>query len=138
MASGNMFSLWRAVFVMSFMCSWYCYMGASGKATFYTPPYVPSACYGNDPKQFPAGNLFAVASDAFWDNGGVCGNHYQTTCIGPANNGDASPCRGRPIVVKIVDYCPSGCVGTIDLSQDAFADIADPDAGIVHINYERV
>ncbi|KAH9304812.1 hypothetical protein KI387_009216, partial [Taxus chinensis] len=32
--------------------------------------------------------------------------------------------------------CPSGCRGTFDLSADAFADIADPNAGKVNIHYQ--
>ncbi|RCV42079.1 hypothetical protein SETIT_9G186500v2 [Setaria italica] len=39
-------------------------MGASGTATFYTPPYTPSsACFGNAAE----GTMIAAASEAFWD-----------------------------------------------------------------------
>ncbi|GLJ27209.1 hypothetical protein SUGI_0533460 [Cryptomeria japonica] len=118
----------------------YCviYSRTEGTATFYTPPYVPTSCYGFDPSQFPAGDLFAAASDAIWDNGAACGSSYRVSCTGGTNEGVAVPCKSGSIVVKIVDYCPAGCRGTIDLSQAAFADIADPDEGKININYEQV
>uniref|UniRef100_A0A0D6R0K7 Expansin-like EG45 domain-containing protein n=1 Tax=Araucaria cunninghamii TaxID=56994 RepID=A0A0D6R0K7_ARACU len=128
----------RILFVTSFLFGLYCCMGDQGTATFYTPPYVPSACYGYDQSQFPAGNLFAAASDAIWDNGGACGRQYRITCTSGTNQGVAVPCKSGSIVVKIVDYCPAGCHGTFDLSADAFADIADPDEGKINIDYEQV
>ncbi|RWR91335.1 EG45-like domain-containing protein [Cinnamomum micranthum f. kanehirae] len=106
----------------------------TGTATFYTPPYVPSSCYGyeND------GVMIAAASDAIWDNRAACGRQYKVTCTGATNEGVPHPCRGSStVLVKIVDYCPAGCRGTIDLSQEAFASIADPDAGKIKITYER-
>ncbi|OMO89300.1 Barwin-related endoglucanase [Corchorus olitorius] len=85
-----------------------------GTATFYTPPYTPSACYGYEDE----GTMIAAASDEIWNNGAACGKMYQ---------------------VKIVDYCPSaGCRSTIDLSQEVFASIADPDSGVINISYQQV
>ncbi|KAJ7529006.1 hypothetical protein O6H91_15G029900 [Diphasiastrum complanatum] len=110
----------------------------SGTATFYTAPYVPSACGITDPNQLPPGGLFAAASDPIWNGGGACGSKYQITCTGPTNQGVPQPCRSGTITVQIVDYCPSGCQGTFDLSAEAFADIADPNAGKIFINYNRV
>ncbi|GLJ24489.1 hypothetical protein SUGI_0467710 [Cryptomeria japonica] len=137
MAGGGISSMWRAVFVMSFMWKWYCSMAEQGIATFYTSPYVPTACYGNDPDQFPAGDLFAAASDTIWDNGAACGRQYRITCTDATNQGVLKPCKSGSIVVKIVDHCPARCAGTFDLSRQAFADIADPDAGKVYINYDQ-
>ncbi|KAK8507960.1 hypothetical protein V6N12_025073 [Hibiscus sabdariffa] len=103
-------------------------------ATFYTVPYVPSACYGYEDD----GVMIAAASDAIWDGGAVCGRQYKVKCKG-ATNESPHPCRGQDyVVVKIVDYCPSGCQGTIDLSQEAFAAIADPDAGKIKIYFHQV
>ncbi|KAA8532430.1 hypothetical protein F0562_032463 [Nyssa sinensis] len=105
-----------------------------GTATFYTPPYVPSSCYGyeND------GVMIAAASDAIWGNRAACGRSYRVKCLGPTNNGDPHPCRGDgSVVVRIVDYCPPGCQGTIDLSQEAFASIANPDAGKILISFDQ-
>ncbi|KAI6690540.1 hypothetical protein NL676_027368 [Syzygium grande] len=48
------------------------------------------------------------------------------------------PCRrSEVVVVKVVDLCPpNSCQGTIDLSQEAFASIADPNAGDINIQYQ--
>ncbi|BAF25362.1 EG45-like domain containing protein [Oryza sativa Japonica Group] len=106
----------------------------SGTATFYTPPYTPSACYGFEDQ----GTMIAAASDVFWNGGAACGQQYVVTCTGPTNQGVPQPCTGQSVTVKIVDHCPSGCAGTIDLSQEAFAIIANPDAGKVFIDYQQV
>ncbi|XP_027176407.1 EG45-like domain containing protein isoform X2 [Coffea eugenioides] len=106
---------------------------ATGTATFYPPPYVPSSCYGFQNN----GVMIAAASDAIWGNRAACGRNYRVTCTGRTNLGVLQPCRGS-VVVKIVDYCPPGCRGTIDLSQEAFAIIADPNAGKVNIEYHQV
>ncbi|KAL3535304.1 hypothetical protein ACH5RR_003765 [Cinchona calisaya] len=74
-------------------------LAATGTAPFYTPPYVPSSCYGYQNK----GVMLAVASDTIWDNRAACGRNYQVTCTGPTNQGIPQPCRGS-VVVQIVDY----------------------------------
>ncbi|XP_034580914.1 EG45-like domain containing protein [Setaria viridis] len=107
--------------------------GTRGFATFYTPSYTPSACYGYEDQ----GTMIAAASDAFWNGGEACGHRYVVRCKGATNEGVAHPCTGRSVTVKIVDLCPAGCAGTIDLSQEAFAVIADPNAGKVQIEYRR-
>ncbi|KAK4404476.1 EG45-like domain containing protein [Sesamum angolense] len=83
------------------------------------------------------GVMIAAASDAIWDNSAACGRKYKIRCTGPTNEGVPHPCTGQSVVVRIVDYCPSGCSGTIDLSQEAFAVIADPDAGKVNIKFHQ-
>ncbi|XP_062165147.1 EG45-like domain containing protein [Alnus glutinosa] len=107
---------------------------AEGTATFYTPPYVPSSCYGyqND------GVMIAAASDVIWGNRAACGRSYRVKCTGATNLGVPQPCKGTSVVVKIVDYCPPGCQGTIDLSQEAFSMIVNPDAGKIKIEYNQV
>ncbi|OEL16141.1 EG45-like domain containing protein, partial [Dichanthelium oligosanthes] len=107
--------------------------GTAGLATFYTPSYTPSACYGFQEQ----GTMIAAASDVVWNGGAACGDRYVVRCTGATNEGVAQPCTGRSVTVKIVDLCPTGCRGTIDLSQEAFAIIANPDAGKVQIEYRR-
>ncbi|KAK9932004.1 hypothetical protein M0R45_019255 [Rubus argutus] len=104
-----------------------------GTATFYTPPYVPSSCngYEND------GVMIAAASNAIWDNRAACGRRYRVKCTGATNQGVPKPCKGNSVVVKIVDFCPPGCRGTIDLSREAFAAIANPDAGKIKIEFNE-
>ncbi|XP_058113165.1 EG45-like domain containing protein [Magnolia sinica] len=104
-----------------------------GTATYYTV-YVPSACYGYQDN----GVMIAAASDSIWDNGNACGRRYSVRCTGPTNQGVPQPCKGTNVVVKIVDRCPSpGCQATIDLSQEAFSTIADPNAGKINIDYQQ-
>ncbi|XVF88060.1 hypothetical protein PTKIN_Ptkin19aG0018800 [Pterospermum kingtungense] len=104
-----------------------------GTATYYTPPYVPSSCNGYQDD----GVMIAAASDAIWNNRAACNKRYSVRCTGATNQGVPQPCRGGSIVVRIVDYCPPGCQGTIDLSQEAFAMIADPNAGKIQIEYNE-
>ncbi|KAK9097965.1 hypothetical protein Syun_025010 [Stephania yunnanensis] len=104
-----------------------------GTATYYTPPYKPSSCYGYDEQ----GVMIAAASDAIWNNRAACGRMYRVRCVSGTNN-VPQPCRGGSVTVKIVDYCPPGCQGTIDLSQEAFAIIGNPDAGKINIDYVQV
>ncbi|KAG8372466.1 hypothetical protein BUALT_Bualt12G0069100 [Buddleja alternifolia] len=104
-----------------------------GTATYYTPPYVPSACNGNHDE----GTMIAAASDAIWEKGAACGKTYKVTCTGATNKGVSHPCTGQDVVVKIVDYCPRGCRGTIDLSQEAFSAIANTDAGKINVNFNE-
>ncbi|XP_062163330.1 EG45-like domain containing protein isoform X2 [Alnus glutinosa] len=106
---------------------------AQGTATFYTPPYVPSSCYGYQNN----GVMIAAASDAIWGHRAACGRRYSVRCIGATNKGPP-PCHGTSVVVKIVDYCPTRCHGTIDLSQAAFSAIANTDAGKIKIEYIQV
>ncbi|CAF2147789.1 hypothetical protein BRARA_A00707 [Brassica rapa] len=101
----------------------------SGIGTFYTT-YTPSACY----KDTPEGVMIAAASDTLWDNGRVCGKMFHVTCTGPRNP-VPHPCTGKTVTVKIVDHCPAGCASTIDLSFEAFSQIANPVAGIINIDY---
>ncbi|KAK3122015.1 hypothetical protein QOZ80_8BG0664020 [Eleusine coracana subsp. coracana] len=107
---------------------------ASGVATFYTQ-YTPSACYGNT----NMGNMVAAASDSLWNNGAICGQCYRVRCTGPAYGGSGNPCTGNSVLVKIVDRCASsdGCQSTIDLSKPAFAKIANTDAGVIRVTFDR-
>ncbi|KAJ4833136.1 endo-1,4-beta-glucanase [Turnera subulata] len=99
-----------------------------GIATFYTS-YVPSACYGNKEQ----GVMIAAAGDTLWNNGAVCGKTFTVKCTGPRNP-VPHPCTGQSVTVKVVDHCP-GCPSTLDLSKEAFTQIANPVAGIINIDY---
>ncbi|KAJ0030859.1 hypothetical protein Pint_12593 [Pistacia integerrima] len=103
----------------------------SGIATFYTPPYMPSACYGYEDQ----GVMIAAASDAFWNGGAACGQYYQVTCVSGTNAGVPFPCQGSQ---SVVDHCPPGsCRGTIDLSQEAYASVADTASGAINVYYQH-
>ena len=81
--------------------------------------------------------MIAAARKAIWDNKAACGRKFRVRCIGAPNQGVPKPRRGGSVVVKIVDLCPAGCQGTIDLSQEAFSKIADPNAGKIKIEYTQ-
>ncbi|KAL9440100.1 hypothetical protein AB3S75_018875 [Citrus x aurantiifolia] len=112
--------------------------GDVGTAARYGPPFLPTACNGNDQSQFPAGNLFAAAGEGIWDNGASCGRQYKLRCISAAVSGT---CINNTIQIKIVDRAqslvstPSLKGTTIVLSNTAFAAIANPSATVVNVEY---
>ncbi|KAG8047799.1 hypothetical protein GUJ93_ZPchr0008g13195 [Zizania palustris] len=81
--------------------------------------------------------MTAAASDKFWNNGAVCGRCFVVRCTGAAYGGGGNPCTGGSVTVKTVDNCASsdGDTSTIDLSREAFAKIANLDAGVVKVTY---
>ena len=82
--------------------------------------------------------MIAAASDAFYNDGEACGQTYEVTCISGTNLGTPMPCLGGSVVVKIVDYCkPESCRGTIDLSEEPFASIADTASGVINVSYQK-
>ncbi|GAB4846517.1 hypothetical protein Ancab_025522 [Ancistrocladus abbreviatus] len=120
--------------VSMFICLTTVARAAQGLAVYYNPPYTPSACFGRT--EF--GSLVAGVNDALWGNGAACGRKYKVTCIGAANTAP-HPCKSNePVIVKVVDYCRPVCNGDINLSRDAFAKIADLDAGKIRIQYDQV
>ncbi|KAI3444100.1 hypothetical protein Pfo_000765 [Paulownia fortunei] len=105
----------------------------AGTATFYTT-YVPSACYGFQDQ----GTMIAAANPGLYNNGAACGRRYRVRCTGPTNQGIPQPCRNGEITVRIVDLCPGCGANQLDLSQQAFSRIANPDAGRIRIDYNQV
>ena len=61
-----------------------------------------------------------------WNNSAVCGECFAVT--GPKGS----------VTVRIVDQCPECETGHLDLSQSAFAKIADVSAGNVPITWQVV
>ncbi|XWS27192.1 hypothetical protein CRYUN_Cryun26dG0093900 [Craigia yunnanensis] len=112
-----------------------------GTAAHYSPPYIPTACFGNDVSQFPTSNLFAAAGDGIWDNGASCGRQYLVRCISAATPGTCNP--SQTIQIKIVDRAdtsvsrPSRKGATIVLSTTAFGAIANPSAASVNIEFQQ-
>ncbi|KAK3435517.1 EG45-like domain containing protein [Eucalyptus grandis] len=104
----------------------------AGLAVYYAPQYYPAACPGFTLKN--SGVMVAGVSDALWNNGRACGRMLKVRCTGAANQ-FPNPCRAGVITVKVVDYCRQPCNGVINLSQDAFAKIANLDAGKVWVDY---
>ncbi|XP_071737136.1 EG45-like domain containing protein [Rutidosis leptorrhynchoides] len=106
----------------------------AGQATFYTPPYTPSSCYGYKNTH---GVMILAANGGMFAHKGICGKRFRVRCTSGTNAGVPHPCRGNSIVVTAVDLCP-GCAGNqIDLSAEAFAMIADPNEGKINIEYHE-
>lgn len=104
-----------------------------GTATFYDPPYTPTACWGNDPNQFPSSNLFVAVGDGLWDNGAACGRRYLVRCI----SGPNKPCKSPTIQVRVVDHRNVGG-RTMVLSNTAYDEVADSSkSGWVNIEFAQ-
>ncbi|KAF8033836.1 hypothetical protein BT93_C0179 [Corymbia citriodora subsp. variegata] len=104
----------------------------SGLSVYYPPQYYPAACPGFNLRN--SGVMVAGVSDALWNGGKACGRMLRVRCTGAAND-FPKPCKAGVITVKVVDYCRQPCNGVINLSQDAFARIANLDAGKVWVDY---
>jgi expansin (peptidoglycan-binding protein) len=97
----------------------------TGEGTYYGATGGGNCSYDPSP-----GNLMVAAMNApQYDNSSVCGMCVEVT--GP--KGAASK-----IVVRIVDKCPECKMGDLDLSQEAFAKIAEVSAGRVPISWQPV
>ncbi|KAL6344994.1 hypothetical protein AAG906_007725 [Vitis piasezkii] len=105
--------------------------GDVGTAGQYPPPYLPTACYGNDMSKFPSSSLFASAGDGIWDNGAACGRQYFVKCLSAQTPGT---CKADQIIVKVVDRA-SRNGEILVLSTIAFGAIANPSAAWVKIEY---
>ncbi|KAH1118043.1 hypothetical protein AAZX31_17G115200 [Glycine max] len=113
-----------------------------GTASRYSPPYLPSGCYGTEATQFPSSNLFAAAGDGIWDNGAACGRQYLVRCISAEQPRTCIP--DQSIQIKIVDYAatavsPASAGGTtMVLSDKAFGTIANMSATLINIELQQV
>lgn len=94
----------------------------AGDGTFYFPSPGAVACG----LPWTPGEHVAAINGAQWAGSAHCGEYLRVT--GPLGS----------TVVKIVDQCPECVSGDIDLSQEAFAAIANPIDGRVPIQWERI
>jgi expansin (peptidoglycan-binding protein) len=93
-----------------------------GIATFYYATGDGACMFGPSP-----GDLMVSAMNAEeYDNASVCGAYVHV--IGP---------KGE-VTVRIVDLCPECKTGHLDLSMEAFAEIADLPLGRVSITWQLV
>ncbi|KAE9601844.1 hypothetical protein Lal_00040784 [Lupinus albus] len=135
--SSSLFIIFILVFHFSFPCH-----GDVGTAAHYSPPYIPSGCYGGDATQFPSSNLFAAAGDGIWDNGAACGREYIVRCISAEEPRTCIP--DQSIQIKIVDYVasavslPSINGTTMVLSDMAFGTIANASATFINIEFQQL
>ncbi|HEY3734888.1 MAG TPA: expansin EXLX1 family cellulose-binding protein [Streptosporangiaceae bacterium] len=91
-----------------------------GRAFFYNPAGGPGSCSLGP---LPADGLYVSLATPQYDAGAACGSYLAVT--GPA---------GR-VLAEVVDLC-SGCTnGGVDLSEAAFARVADASAGTALVSY---
>ncbi|KAF6167284.1 hypothetical protein GIB67_043145 [Kingdonia uniflora] len=115
--------------------------GDVGTAAQYSPPYLPTACYGNNVGKIPVDNYFASAGKGIWDNGASCGRQYRVRCLSALAKGT---CTGTTIHLKIVDRSstsvshPSFDGTTMVLSESAFKAIANISAKEINIEYQQI
>ncbi|MQM20948.1 hypothetical protein Taro_053978 [Colocasia esculenta] len=116
-----------------------------GTAAAYSPPYIPTACFGGDVSQFPPDNLFAAAGDGIWDNGASCGRQYLVKCLSSSVPG-ACPEDHPTIQIRIVDQASSSVSPpafpgtTLALSLAAFRAITNSSASaikIINVEFEQ-
>ncbi|KAL0393986.1 UNVERIFIED_CONTAM: EG45-like domain containing protein [Sesamum latifolium] len=113
-----------------------------GTASQYTPPYIPTACYGSDMSQFPTSSLFAAAGEGIWDNGAACGRQYLVKCISAAV--PQTCVEGQTIQVKIVDRAltsvspPSRAGSSLVLSNIAFETIAQNAVPYLNVEFQQL
>lgn len=90
----------------------------SGEGTYYTPTGL-----GNCGFDLGSNTMFAALNTADYANAGACGSFIEVT--GP---------KGK-VNVQVVDSCPPCKPGDVDLSEQAFSQIADVSAGRVPITW---
>jgi expansin len=100
----------------------YLFPSRSGKATYY--PADGSGNCGFDAS--PSDLMVAAANSTDYASSEACGECVSV--VGPKGT----------VVVRIVDSCPGCEVGQLDLSEEAFAKIADLTAGKVSISWRIV
>ncbi|TQS43311.1 hypothetical protein FL583_20770 [Cryptosporangium phraense] len=93
----------------------------TGNATFFDGG-VGNCSYPS----LPADDLYVALGPSEYAGSAACGEYLDVT--GPDGK----------VRVKVVDQCPECAAGHIDLSREAFAQIADPDAGDVPVTYTAV
>ena len=94
----------------------------SGIATFYGATGAGNCSYE------PTGDLMVAAmNEQDYQGSQACGSYVDVT--GP---------KGNTVRVKIVDRCPECAPGHIDLSAEAFAELAEPVQGRIDISWKLV
>ncbi|KAK4277141.1 hypothetical protein QN277_015183 [Acacia crassicarpa] len=113
-----------------------------GTAAHYGPPFLPTACFGEEASEFPSSNMFGSAGEGIWDNGAACGRQYEVRCISAA--APRTCIAGQTIQIKIVDRAlssrsrPSSDATSMVLSATAFSAIANSSASLINIEFQQV
>lgn len=81
--------------------------------------------------------MIVAANAGLFAGKSACGRRYRVRCTGGTNAGVPHPCKGSTVDLTVVDLCPGCASNQLDLSQEAFARIADPNAGKIKIEYHE-
>lgn len=123
--------------------------GDVGTAAYYSSPYTPTDCYGDDPSQLPPNNLFAAAGSDLWDKGVACGRVYEVRCVAGSPSVPSNCADDRPIRIEIIDNALSSTSAAaaskqsvtgaeLVLSEEAFKAIARPFADSIDVEFQEV
>lgn len=93
-----------------------------GVATYYNATGDGACLFGPSPSDL----MVAAIDTAYFDGSNLCGAYIHV--VGPQGE----------VTVRIVDWCPNCQVSHVDLSQEAFAEIAQISQGIVPITWQIV
>ena len=93
-----------------------------GDGTFYDATGTGNCGFPASPENM----MVAAMNKSDYDNSAICGSYVQIT--GPDDT----------IIVRIVDQCPNCPLHRIDLSREAFAEIADLSLGVVPISWQLI
>ncbi|MFG1921392.1 expansin EXLX1 family cellulose-binding protein [Cryptosporangium sp. NPDC048952] len=97
----------------------------SGHTTFFDlAASGGSGCSYDGP---PADGMYLALGFDEFANGAACGTYFNVT--GP---------NGNTVRVQVVDSCAPCAPGHIDMSEKAFSQLADPEAGDVQVTYRAV
>jgi expansin (peptidoglycan-binding protein) len=93
-----------------------------GIATYYNATGDGACMFGPSPNDL----MVAAMNAEEYNNAGVCGSYVYVT--GPKGS----------LTVRIVDLCPECLAGHLDLSREAFVQVADLYLGVVPITWQVV
>jgi expansin len=93
-----------------------------GVATYYFATGDGACLFGPSPSDL----MVAAMDTQYFDDSAFCGAYIHV--VGPQGE----------VTVRIVDWCPNCLSSHVDLSQEAFAQIADISQGIVPITWQIV
>ncbi len=93
-----------------------------GVATYYNATGDGACLFGPSPSDL----MVAAIDTAYFDGSNLCGAYIHV--VGPQGE----------VTVRIVDWCPNCQVSHVDLSQEAFGEIAQLSQGIVPITWQIV
>ncbi|KAF7341367.1 Barwin-like endoglucanase [Mycena venus] len=88
-------------------------------ATFF----IPGGAFGACGKPIQNSDFAVALSSANYAGGAHCG---QTLTV---------QFQGRSIVVTVADLCPGCAANGIDLTEGAFAALADPAVGVIQVTW---